>query len=189
MPETPESPDAKKVTTIEQVKQQARARKPTSKGTKEPKAKTEPLPKLADIPVPDSIRNMRVTAKSLSKGTYPTKVAAHFAPLLLVENFQALAYQVRTGNTQAMRMVNELYELVQTNARVSIINDNRVDNRSVSLGAGGEEGGGGRNFESIMRMFAEEREKRAQLPGPAAVITVPTLEATQFEDTPEGLSK
>ena len=86
-----------------------------------------------------------------------------------------------------VRIGAEIYELVQSDKKVSIIN---LDNRSVNVDARGEvvgsSGAERRDFESVIRMLNETREKRITEGNPLANRT---LDITDFAPTPEGVSK
>src|SRR5690348_8601517 len=132
-----------------------------------------------------ALANAKPTARSLADHHYQRKLAAHFAPQLLPSTFQSLKNAVEDGNVPAMKMVLELYELVQNQKSISIINDNRqvtVDARG--QGANDAERGERRDFEAVARMLDEARTKRLERGNPLAAI-----EVEGFAITPEGVSK
>jgi hypothetical protein len=146
-------------------------------------AKKKPpiIPILDEIALSPSLASAKVTSKSLSKGVYQKKLAAHFAPHLLPKTLNALRESVQCGNIAAIKTVLELYEMVQSDKKISIINDNRsvnVDARGDGSGRGPED----RSFEHVARLLDETREKRLATGNPLAG---PILDITDFTPTPE----
>ena len=140
------------------------------------------------IALTKSLSAARPTPASLAKHNYQRKLAAHYAPHILPATFQALHDGVINGNPQVVKTVLELYELIETKNRVSIVNDNR----SVNIDARNESGGSSdgtpqrRSFESIARQLEVSREKRLEQGNPLATKV---LDAEFAEATPEGISK
>lgn len=149
-----------------------------------PKKKPPIVAILDEIALTPSLASAKVTSKSLSKGAYQKKLAAHFAPHILPKTFNALREAVQCGNMSAVKLVFELYEMIQSPKGISIINDNR----SVNVDARGGGGGGGpeeRSFERVARMLDETRERRITAGNPLS-SGVDILDLTP---TPEGISK
>lgn len=161
-----------------------------------PRKKNEPAPpgerKNPAVRLSLSLRQARPSANSLAKHAYQRKLAAHFAPHLLPPLFQAIVDGCKEGNVNMVRLGSEIYELIQSEKKVSILN--LTDNRSVSIdarsgaGAEGLGGGGGsqrRSFESVARMLDETRQKRLTEGNPLAARVIDA----EFSETPEGVSK
>lgn len=162
---------------------------------KKPKAKSKPRPpkgvtvKKAPedlIPLTDSLARARPTPKSLAAHHYQRKLAAHYAPHILPATLQAIKDAVEAGNMHAVKAALELYEMVQTDKRISIVNDNRSVSIDARGGAGDSRGSDNRrSFESVARMLEEAREKRITDGNPLAARII----EGELSETPEGISK
>lgn len=137
------------------------------------------------IKLPADLAKAQPTPAALARHTYQRKLAAHYAPHILPQTFQGLRDGVTAGNTTAIKMVLELYELVQSDKRVSIVNDNRSVTVNAGSGRGGDSGPQRRSFESIARQLETSREKRIAQGNPLAARIIDA----EFSDTPEGVAK
>lgn len=135
---------------------------------------------ISDTKLPPALAAARPTAASLAKHAYQKKVAAAFAPKLILKTLQALESLVEAGNMQAVTKVLEMFEFIQRTGGVSIINNNNVDARTANVDARSEV----RSFERVQRMLNEDREKR-QI---AVSQGLAPIHIAGFAETPEGLS-
>lgn len=122
----------------------------------------------------------KTTPRSIAEGNYQRKLLAQVLPQLGSEALNQLYQLVQEGNLGAITKALEATGFVQPKSGFSIINDNRVDNRSVVVDQrDGTTGGpvGRRSFEQIARGLAEVREERRLTAG-ALSLTIESAEPT-----------
>lgn len=137
------------------------------------------------IDFPTKLMAMLVSPKKLETSAYQKKLHAWAAAHLLPEAYQVVYQHLQDGNLEAAKRVFEDYGISQPKSKISIVQNNAVDARSLQLNEG-EGGDGARGHANFIRMLAEQREKK-RLEG-GIVNGHPTLDAT-FSETPEGPRK
>lgn len=157
-----------KVTSIEKAPPlRTRAKNPTT----DPKKKTEK--EIPDLVWPENLTG-KVGLAALANGKYQRKILAANAGRNLPATINALHKLAASGNVQAIRLMLQMYSLVQQGGVNIMVQQNQQNNAPARISR--EESKSLTSFEEIARIVDSERRTRA--------IAAPVMEA-EFEPTPE----
>lgn len=130
--------------------------------------------------IPEKFAGIKVTAKNLSSRSIQGKIQAFHAIKHLFKLFHNLEISVEAGDVAAMRLVAQMYGLVEGGKAGTVVNvQQNNNNQTANISASGSKGLA--TPDAIFRMLADEQETR-QL-GPARRVVDLVATPVEYEKT------
>ena len=116
----------------------------------------------ASIPIPDKLKDKKITARNLGKGEVQKAVLAAGAAYLIPDMLNAVRRCLNLDDMQAAKLTAELYGMTSKKDGGIVLNVNQQNNNTAD--ARSRPSNGPMSFEQIAQMLEEEEKNRKSIP-------------------------